>query len=307
MSQTIKEAPLLNVKTDEIRKFYDIIYAFFIDLEKSGRVSSRNRIAVKEPSWAASEIIYLALHGYTKKTKFSKVHSYIKWSRCPKSFYNRIVNLLGAQFRGYIKGILKDEKRIKEESQVIDDDYEKQVKTISYTFKTDDQEVQRRMKEYIDDFDLHSSIDKDILKNLVKTQMLIESSQDTLLRGEHSNLDVKSLTEQLKNYTTILGLSKKDRVDLGSERKKGTVAELTLLYEQTLQEYPELEEEFLLEELNMLLDKYERMNEDGDRELSAKAFKVISGGYTLEEALEMTGRKRRNVYHSSKTKYPSNT
>lgn len=262
-------------------------------MEKSGRVSIRNRPAAKSPAWAAAEIIYLALYGYSKKTKFAKAGVYLKWSRCPKNFESRIINMTGAQFRGYISKTNKEEKEIKNVAGVTKDT---PVDSLSYHFRTDDEEVSKRMKEYIDDFDLHSSIDRDILKNLVKTQMMIEMAHDALLKGEHSVLDPKALSDQLRNYTTLLGLSKKERVDLGQERKKGTIAELTLLYESTLQEYPELEEDFLLEELNMLLDKYQRLNEDGDRELSAKAFHVISGGYTIEEALEMTSRKKKNIY-----------
>jgi hypothetical protein len=151
------------------------------------------------------------------------------------------------------------------------------------------------MQKYIDDFDLHSSIDQDVLKNLIQTQMMIEYAQGRMLLGQGTQYNLKELTDQLKSYTMLLGLSKKDRLEMGAERKKGSIAELASVYEETLKEYPQLEHDFLIEELEMLLDKYERPDHDGNREISAKTFRVVSGGYTLEEAREITGRKRKNV------------
>jgi hypothetical protein len=295
--KVLKEAPLFNVKTNDILYYYDLIYSFFLELKRTGKVSVRNKFAAKRPGWAASEILFLALYGYTKKNKFSTQSPYLKWHRPPKTLETRILSLLGNEFRKYFKikkgelQPIKDDgkdKNIAKEKDIL-------VSARSYVFRTDDEEVQSRMQEYIEDFDLHSSIDKDVLKNLVKTQMLIEHSQNILLKGGQPNTDIKSLSEQLRNYTNILGLSKKDRADLGSERKKGSVGELALIYEQTLQEYPDLEQQFFHEELNMLLDKYERLTPDDKRELSAKAFRVISGGFTVEEARQITGRKRRYV------------
>jgi len=286
-----KEVPLYEATVEEIVKLYQLAYLYIMDLKRTGNSSKRQRNAVKEPAWGAAEILYMALYGYTKKTKFAKRGAYIRWNNAPNNFEKRVLALLGPD----VKKFLKKQRGEIQEFKGDDSTQESGVDLISFSFKTDDAEVKRRMQQYIEDFDLHSPIDKDILKNLVITQMLIESAHKNMLKGHASALNVKELSAQLKDYTILLGLSKKDRIDLGSERKKGSIAELVTVYEQTLQEYPELEHDFLVEELEMLLDKYERLNYDGEREISAKTFRVISGGYTIEEAREITGRKRKNA------------
>jgi len=291
-NQAAKEMLLYDVTKEEIVKYYQFVYMFILDMKKRGNKNSRYRNAVNEPSWGAAEIVYLALYGYTKKAKFSKKGQYIRWNRPPKKFKTRVHALLGIEGKKFVENQGKElERKIEETGS----DPSQAVNVLSYEFRTDNVEVLRRMQKYIDDFDLHSSIDQDILKNLVQTQMMIESAQARMLLGKGTAYNVKELTDQLKSYTMLLGLSKKDRIDLGAERKKGSIAELASVYEETLREYPSLEHDFLIEELEMLLDKYDRFDHDGNREISAKTFKSVSGGYTLEEARELTGRKRKNV------------
>lgn len=291
-----KEDPLFDFTKEDVVKYYNLIYSFILELRKKPNVATSYKAALKEPAWCASEILYLSIHGYSKKNKFSRSSQYLFWNKAPKALEKRIIALLGNDFKSYMEGTFNSINTYVEDAiPVTRKGSSPAVNTISYTFRTDDKEVLRRMQNYIEDFDLHSSIDHDILKNLVKTQMLIEYAQDQALMGKSTMFNVKDLTDQLKNYTILLGLSKKDRVDLGAERKKGSIAELAMVYEETLQEYAELETEFLIEELEMLLIKYERTDTDGNREVSAKAFRVVSGGYTIEEAREITGRKRKNA------------
>jgi len=300
----LKEAPLFDVTQEEVIKFYHFVYAFVLDLKrrKGTNVTHRHRSAVNEPGWAAAEILYLALYGYTKKTKFAKKSQYLKWKNAPYTLEKRIMSLLGIEGKKFVKEKEEELLNIKKELKI---EGPATVNTLSYNLRTDDQEIQIRMQRYIEDFDLHSAVDIDILKNLVQTQVLIETAHKKLSEGKPTNFDLKSLATQLKDYAILLGLSKKDRLDFGTERKKGSIAELAGTYEQTLQEYASIEQEFLIEELNMLLDKHERLNDDGERELSLKAFRTISGGYTLEEALSMTNRKRKNAKRQKSR--PSNT
>jgi hypothetical protein len=293
-NRKVKESPLFEVKKEEIIKYYNFIYAYILDLKrrKGSNVSNRHKAAVREPGWASSEILYLALYGYTKKTKFSKGTQYLSWKTIPKTFEKRVLSLLGPDVRKFI--MLKENEILNVKDSAAPEG-PVHVNTLSYDLRTDSQEVLDRMQKYIEDYDLHSAVDIDILKNLVQTQILIESAHKKLTKGEHTAFDLKDLSVQLKNYTTLLGLSKKDRLDLGAERKRGSIGELATIYEETLKEYPELEQEFFLEELNMLLDKHERLTEDGERELSSKSFKIISGGYTLEEAFAITDRRRKNA------------
>lgn len=290
-----KEIPLFNVNKAEVVKYYQFVYMFLLYMRKRPTISKRIKNATTEPTWGAAEIIYLALYGYTKKTKFSKAGQYIRWNKAPKSLEKRVMVLLGVEGKKYLA---EQERKAGDTRQEAGATPDHPVNALSYEFRTDDIEVQRRMQRYIDDFDLHSSIDQDMLKNLVKTQMMVEFAQARMLRGQGTTYNVKELTDQIKSYVLLLGLSKKDRVDLGAERKKGSIAELASVYEDTLKEYPNLEHDFLVEELEMLLDKYDRLDNDGEREISAKTFKVVSGGYTLEEARDITGRKRKNVKSS---------
>ena len=293
----LKERPMFGAERSEIVQLYNLVYLFLMDFKKKGRkITKRYKAAVREPGWAASEILYLALYGYTKRTKFAKRGQYIRWSRPPKSLRARVLFLIGKEgkeFASSLENTVPVESVIPEESG--DDKAPYDSPLVSGMFNTDSIEEQRRMQKYIEDFDLHSEVDLDLLRNFVRTQLLIEQAHKRMLMGKSTQLDIKSLADQLKNYTTLLGLSKKDRIDLGAERKKGSIAELAGVYEETLQEYPELESEFLIEELEMLLDKHERLDSDGNREISAMEFRVISGGYTLEEARELTGRKRTNA------------
>lgn len=291
---SVKEDPLFNIKKEDAVKFYHFIYAFIMDMkEKSGgKVKFRYKAAVTEPGWAAAEILFLAMYGYTKKTKFAKKSQYLKWRSAPKSLETRVIHLLGKEGKRYILEKEAELRHIKTEANVPQDTH---VDSISYRLRTDSDEVQLRMQKYMEDFDLHSAVDIDVLKNLVQTQILIETAHQRLAKGEGTTMDLKSLATQLKDYALLLGLSKKDRIDFGAERKKGSIAELATVYEQTIQEYPELEHEFFVEELNMLLDKHERLTQDGEREISSKSFRIISGGYTIEEALSITGRKRKNA------------
>lgn len=290
----IKEAPIFDVTKEDVLKFYSFVYSFIIDLrdKTEGRVKYKHRAAIKEPGWAASEIVYLALYGYTKKTKFAKKSQYLKWKSAPRSFEKRVMHLLGREGERYIRQQEEALLNIRKEANATDT---QPVNSLSYELRTDSNEVQVRMQKYIEDFDLHSAVDIDVLKNLVQTQILIETAHKRLAKGEGTSFDLKSLATQLKDYALLLGLSKKDRIDFGAERKKGSIAELATIYEETLQEYPEIEHDFFVEELNMLLDKHERLTEDGEREVTSKSFKVISGGYTIEEALAITGRKRKHA------------
>ena len=294
-----KEKPLFDVKTNDILKMYDFLYSFFLFLrhKKGDKVTRRHKAAVDEPGWASAEILYMSLYGVKKKTKYSKQTKYLTWKNAPKSLQARIMNLLGPEGKSYLIETDRSQPRPKREPGVTQEtpQVDQHVNHMSYTLRTDDIEIQTRMQKYIEDFDLHSAVDIDILRNLVQTQLLIELAHKALSEGKHTTQDLKSLSQQLKDYALLLGLSKKDRIDLGAERKKGSIAELASTYEETLREYPELEREFLIDELNMLLDKHERLDDDGESELALKAFRVISGGYTLEEARSITGRKRKNV------------
>jgi hypothetical protein len=301
---THKESPVFNVTKQEIVDTYSKVYMCILDMRGKNPNSSKPkmRLAFAEPGWAASEIIYMALYGYTKKSKFVKARSYIRWNNAPKTLYKRAVSLMGLSAKHFFDGNRGQKFSLEDltfsGSKEIDNTVDKMVSGAGQrkpNTAPDPAEIQRRMMTYIEDFDLHSSVDRDILSNLIKTQILIEQAHATLLNGGITTLDLKGLAEQQKNYTMLLGLSKKDRLSFGADRKKGSIAELSAIYEETLDEYPELEQEFLIEELNLLLDKFERQTPDGDREISVKTFRVVSGGFTIEEALEITGRKRRNA------------
>ncbi|PIR43275.1 hypothetical protein COV24_03385 [candidate division WWE3 bacterium CG10_big_fil_rev_8_21_14_0_10_32_10] len=298
------ESPIFNIRLGEIEDMYQTIYLYFLGIKnsKTSSITKKQRNAAESPKWAAYEVLFLALYGYTKKNKFSKAKTYMQWKNCPYKLKTRVLAILGPGGREFfdneqrkrdnILSEIKEEASSSPTNNPVTVGKNTIVDRISYEFRTDDNEIRSRMQTYINDFDLDSAIDRDILRNLVITQLLIEKAQTSLLANSRTDLSVKELSDQLKNYVTLLGLSKKDRLSLGAERQKGSIAELATVYDETLREYQNVEYDFLIEELNMLLDKYERLDPDGEREISLKAFRTISGGYSLEEALEMTGRKR---------------
>jgi hypothetical protein len=223
---------------------------------------------------------------------------YRPWKEAPSTFEDRILKLLGSAFKTYVTTGVGEIVRAKSATSkavdsILDDIEESRVTSrkerISETTNQiyGDADIGPRMQKYIEDFDLRSPIDDDMLRNLVITQILIERAHDSLLRGGTESADLKSLSEQVKNYVTLLGLSKKDRLDIGAERQKGSIAELSLVYEHTLETYPQIEKEFLIEELGMLVEKHDRITTENERELDACSFKIVSGGYSIEEAREL--------------------
>jgi len=295
------ETLIEGVTIAEILEFYNLIYTFFVRMRSNKSCPKKLRSALDKPLWATEEVLYVALYGYTKRALFSKRGSYYKNLKLEPTLDGRVKKILGTLFVAFYydmqaKKVIGEEikEELEQQSQAAAASAQQVVNSISYDLRTTSIEEQERMQQYIDDFDLHSGIDLDILRNLVRTQILIERTHLDMLNGKSVNVDLKSLSDQLKNYTMLLGLSKKDRVDLGSERAKGSIAELSTVYEQTIREAPQLEYEFLLEELEMLLNKYDRRTIYGDRELTEKEFMVLSGGFTVQEARELLGSDKQN-------------
>ena len=300
-----KEIPLYNVTTKEVQNMYNFVYMFVLDLRsrKGATTNPRYKSAIESPGWAAAEIIYMCLYGYTKKIKFSKRLTYYRWNNAPKSLEARAIVLLGKEGKEFKNALENNGITIdstSDDSKIpfsVDSPIITSTAALTAAGFPDDAAIQRRMQRYIEDFDLHSAIDMDLLKNLIVTQVLIEAEHSQLLMHRSTGIDLRQLTMQVDTYTKLLGLSKKDRLDYGAEKKKGTVAELVGVYEDTKRKYVEIEIEFLQVELEMLLHKYERRNPDGDREISESEFRIVSGGYSVEEAREYLGKKLKDVRH----------
>ena len=222
IEQREKESPLYTITTKEIQAWYNFVYMFVLDLRARGVTSVRYSIAIKSPGWAAAEIIFLAVYGYTKKMKFAKSSAYWRWTNAPKTLEGRVMMLLGKEGHAF-RSMLDSEGmkvEVDEETEFkIEQDKPFVPSTVASMDPTivDEAGIQRRMQKYIQDFDLHSAIDNDLLKNLVVTQILIETEQNMLLRGRTSGIDLPKLTAQVQIYTNLLGLSKKDRLDFGAE------------------------------------------------------------------------------------------
>lgn len=298
IEQRDKESPLYTVTTKEVQAWYNFVYMFVLDLRSRGVKSVRYSAAMKAPGWAAAEIIFLALYGYTKKMKFAKSTAYWRWSNAPKTLEGRVMMLLGKEGQSF-RSMLDSEGMKVEVDEASEFKIEPDKAFVPSSVAgmdpgiVDEAGINRRMQRYIQDFDLHSAIDNDLLKNLVVTQILIETEQNMLLRGRTSGIDLPKLTGQVQIYTNLLGLSKKDRLDFGAERKKGSIADLVSVYEDTKREYVDFEIECLREELEVLLNKHQRRTPDGDRELSDDEFRIVSGGFTVAEATEYLGKVKK--------------
>lgn len=290
MGILVNDKILPNVKLSTIITVYNNLVLFFMDLKSRPLISPVMRIPSEKPKWAAEELLFLVLYGFDKRSKFKKNNDFLIWNGCPMTFEGRLKKILGPKVYGEYEtycSFIERQKGIKNPNKFVGNKPKTQIlgsDVVVDNIAIDEADIQGKMNVYIEDFDLHCSVDRDILRNYVITQMLIERAQLKLLRGGSTSLDVNKLTDQLKNYIGILGLSKKDRRDLDSERKKGSIAELTRIYEDTLETYPDLEEKFLFEELDMLLNKYNRVDMEGNREISITSFKIVSGGYSIEEA-----------------------
>jgi hypothetical protein len=304
-----KEQICVSITTKEIVSAYELVHDYLIRLKQSKTKHNwKTKAATDTPALSATEIVYCGLHGYTKKNKLSNARRYLRWATAPETLMERVELLVGKDFSLYLEqdGKVFNATTEKALPHLTPIPKEKK-KSLSVSGVSDlgtdplilsDSELEIRMQRYVEDFDMYSVIDKDLLRNLIRTLFLIEVEQGKLIAGKPTSVslqDLKELGLQVKNYTTLLGLTKKDRDTLSAKRQKGSIAELAMLYEKTQEEYMELENDFLIEELNLLLNKYERLNLDGARELSAKSFRIISGGFTLDEARELTGRKRKKI------------
>lgn len=155
-------------------------------------------------------------------------------------------------------------------------------------------EMSAKKKAYINEFGFSASSDIALLDRLVRIEVVVNKWETALITGQDVDSkaadSIKKLTDSMLSLQRNLGITAEQRSKLKSQNKEGTVAELFQQYQDTKREWPEIEQKFLHQELHMLLNKYNRTREDGNREISAPEFKRLSGGISVSEACKVLGK-----------------
>lgn len=156
--------------------------------------------------------------------------------------------------------------------------------------------MERVRRAYMKEFKFESQADLSLLDQLIWHEAIAKRYREEMVSGATGNDSprsaqaLKHVTDSIRNLQKDLGITALQR---GSEKNKnlaGTAVDFIARGRATMQEYPELEQKWLLEELTMLLDKYNRRKDDGTREISATAFYRVSGGISVHRAYKLLNR-----------------
>lgn len=158
----------------------------------------------------------------------------------------------------------------------------RKTKTISKVDKVNEKEVEKMKRTLLNEYpflanrrDLEDTIDNYCGLSL-KTKQLLNSPSE-----EKQSMGIKSLVDAQINLGKYLGIAEADRQKQKIIEDRDNIASLSLQFQVTIEEYPELQKMFKFFELKMLLKKYER------KEISRALFQLDSyAGLTIEEAYQ---------------------
>lgn len=164
------------------------------------------------------------------------------------------------------------------EAQIKDPETFQYVKERDYYFK--------RKNDYRNSYNLNSSADAPLLNEVVMREIQL-ARFDEYMAKNHNRFtgDARDkVFEGLCKAQKALGISREQRIDAEGVAKD-TIADLADTFEAYIQEHHiDLSNLFALEEIEMLLQKYDRGEFRGTKELSEHSFKYLTKGTSVEEA-----------------------
>ncbi len=152
----------------------------------------------------------------------------------------------------------------------------------------------KRKNEYRDAYNLNSSADAPLLNEVVMREIQL-SRFDEYMAKNHNRFvgDARDrVFEGLCKAQKSLGISREQRIEAEGVAKD-TIADLADTFEAYIQEHHiDLSNLFALEEIEVLLQKYDRGEFRGTKELSEHSFKYLTKGTTVEEARKILEENR---------------
>lgn len=134
-----------------------------------------------------------------------------------------------------------------------------------------------RKEQYLKDYNINSSSDMPILHEIIMSEIQLARYDDFLTSNPEKYTDElrTKIFENLCKAQKTLGISREQRIDFEGT-SNDTLADLVKEYEDIRTVVPEIEVLFFLEELEILLQKYDRGELRGTKELSDALFKQIT-------------------------------
>jgi len=181
------------------------------------------------------------------------------WKRAPGKEADDWETILAKRLKVFGYDYYK-KKMIPNISGVKDADEEINVKEIELGEKINPRqftlEQQRHIEQYIQDIlkeypQLNTRADMTILRRLAYLDYLNEQDISDIKL-------TKKLTEQIKILQETLGISGRQREALKEQESTGTIADLIKIYKKTREEFWEIEQQNLKEEVKLLLNALER-------------------------------------------------
>ena len=262
----------------------------------------------EDPIQKANTILYCAVNGVTKDERGSDK----EWLNAPGlvtdspsvALMKRVTRLCGPTFKKFLSGTPTASRKPSQNAGKKKRGPNPNSGTNAGSLDEHDfKKMRLKRKEYIEEFGFDNRADMVLLDRLVRLETVVEIQEDSLLTGG-TDLgskvpdNIKKLTDTIVSLQKALGITAEQRSKVKSKSKEGTVAELYRQYEDTKREWPDLEQGYLLQEIDMLLAKHKRRREDGSRELTASEFKRLSRGITVSQAYNLLQRKNPNLYGS---------
>ena len=262
----------------------------------------------EDPIQKANTVLYCAVNGVTKDERGKDK----EWLNSPGlssdeprvALMKRVTRLCGRGFKQFLSGTpTASRKPSKSAGKKKPGPNPNSGKNIGSLDEHDFKAMRKKKAEYIDEFGFDNRADIVLLDRLVRLETVVEFQEDSLLTGaadlgSKAPDNIKKLTDTIVSLQKALGITAEQRSKVKSKSKEGTVAELYRQYEDTKREWPELEQQYLLQELDMLLAKHNRIREDESRELTASEFKRLSRGISVRQAYNLLKRKNPNLYGS---------
>jgi len=156
-------------------------------------------------------------------------------------------------------------------------------------------ELHRSRKQYIKEFNFKSKADLVLLDRLLYHEVIARRYEEEMLKVDgnaaaRSAQSLKHITDSIRNLQKELGITALQRNQEKDQNIHGSVADFIARGRRAMEENPHLQEKWLKEELEMLIRKYERFDEMGNREITSAAFMRSSGGVPVSEAYKILKR-----------------
>lgn len=154
--------------------------------------------------------------------------------------------------------------------------------TSSLLNSNEKKDVDKRFKQLIKDFpELDNATDRDMALLLSKlyviSDRILNYALDTGNLPKSSNFDT-AIFGNIERALKLLGIDRPSRQKAMDRADEGSVAELVKEYEEYMvDEFVNNEKLWAAEELALLIRKYERLDDDGQRELDEVMFERLAG------------------------------